>query len=149
MDLVAAIEHASAAASSNVYWGWDQQKRGEYKSYHAALNTEPDIGGGDDDDGDDASECEPEVPSENEEEPEEESATARVDVQEGDTAEPPPPPPPQHQQQPAVRKKNSRWIDYTQIAREELRQSTGRQKVPQKEVFALARKYYVEDGWAK
>ena len=35
------------------------------------------------------------------------------------------------------------------IAREELRSETGKQTIPQKEVFALARRYMVEAGWMK
>ena len=143
MDLVDCINYANEVGSSNIYWGWDQQKRDEFKEYRAALNarniTAPPAADEDGDDGD-TSECDPEVTFEPEEQ--EQSAAARADVREGDSAE-------TEQKQPAVRKKNSRWIEYTQIAREELRQSTGQAKVGQKEVFALARKYYVEDGWAK
>ena len=149
MDLVDCINYANEVGSSNVYWQWDQQKRDEFKQYRTAMNarnntsTAPAIDEEEEDDnGDTSSECEPEVAFEPEEEEEQESAAARADVQEGDSAG-------MEQQQPAVRKKNSRWIEYTQIAREELKQSTGKSKVPQKEVFALARKYYVEDGWAK
>jgi hypothetical protein len=147
MDLVECINYANEVGGSNVYWQWDQAKRDEFKQYRAALNarnntsTAPAIDDEEDDNGD-TSECEQEVAFEPEEEQEQERAAARGDVEEGDSAG-------MEQQQPAVRKKNSRWIEYTQIAREELKQSTGKSKVPQKEVFALARKYYVEDGWAK
>ena len=55
----------------------------------------------------------------------------------------------QEQQPPPQRKKNSKWIEYTQIAREELRNETGKQKVPQKDVFARARAYMIEDNWMK
>ena len=151
MDLVDCINYANEVGSSNVYWQWDQQKRDEFKQYRTAMNarnntsTAPAIDEEEEDDnGDTSSECEPEVAFEPEEEQEQESAAARTDVQEGGSVEPQ-----QQQQQPAARKKNSRWIEYTQIAREELKQSTGKSKVPQKQVFALARQYYVEDGWAK
>lgn len=147
MDLVDCINYANEVGGSNVYWQWDQQKRDEFKAYRAALNarnntsTVPAIDGDEEDNGD-TSECEPEIASEPEEEEGHESAAARGDVEEGDSAG-------MEQQQPAVRKKNSRWIEYTQVAREELKQSSGKSKVPQKEVFALARNYYAEDGWTK
>ena len=146
MDLVDCINYANEVGGSNVYWQWDQAKKDEFKQYRVALNarnntsTVPAID--EEEDNDDTSECDPEIASEPEEEEGHESAAARADVQEGDSVE-------TEQQQPAVRKKNSRWIESTQIARSELRQSTGQAKVGQKEVFALARKYYLEDGWAK
>ena len=114
MDLVDCINYANEVGSSNIYWKWDQQKRDEFKEYRAALNarnntsTVPAIV--EEEDNDDTSECDPEIASEPEEEQERESAAARADVQEGDSVET------EQQQQPAVRKKNSRWIEYTQIA---------------------------------
>ena len=146
MDLVDCINYANEVGSSNVYWQWDQQKRDEFKQYRTAMNARNNAiavpAADEDDGGDTSSECEPEVAFEPEEEQEQEAAEARTDIQEGDSTQQ------QQQQQPAVRKKNSRWIEYTQIAREELKQSTGKSKVPQKEVFALARQYYEEDGWS-
>jgi len=146
MDLVDCINYANEVGGSNVYWQWDQAKRDEFKQYRAALNarnntsTVPAID--EEEDNDDTSECESEIASEPKEEEGHESAAARADLQEEDSVEI------EQQQQPAVRKKNSRWIEYTQIARGELRESTGKSKVPQKDVFALARKYYEEDGWS-
>ena len=137
MDLVGAIDYANEVGSSNVYWQWDQSKREEFKQYHSALHARTTAPPTEEDEDDATSECEPEVQSEPEQEQEQEPAEARTELQR------------EAPEQPAARKKNSRWIEYTQIAREELKQSTGQAKVPQKEVFALARKYYVEDGWAK
>ena len=47
------------------------------------------------------------------------------------------------------KKEPSRWVQYQQIARSELKEASGRSKVPLKEVNELARRMYREDGWCE
>ena len=145
-DLVNAIDAAEIHAQ-NPYWSMDAQTREEYKRYYAARNrpatpTPDGADGGDDDECDVGGEEEG-----GDEEGDVDEAEPRTEVEEGEaaaTAAQQPPAEPQPQ-----RKKNSKWIEYTQIAREEMKQETGKQKIPQKDVFARARAYMVEDGWMK
>ena len=52
------------------------------------------------------------------------------------------PPPPK-----TIRSKNQRWQSYVTMARDELKQKTGRKTIPHKEANELAARWYKEDGW--
>ena len=47
------------------------------------------------------------------------------------------------------KKEPSRWVQYQQVARSELKEASGRSKIPLKEVNELARRMYREDGWCE
>ena len=134
-DLIAAIDDAPTH-SENRYWSWTPETRAEYKAYYTAKQArsrpatvaeEPPAF--------EEEAAEAEEAEEAEEDDDTERAEPRTDV-EPDIEEP-------------KKKEPSRWVQYQQIARSELREQTNRSKIPLKEVNELARKMYREDGWGE
>jgi hypothetical protein len=141
MDLVDAIEFAKQEGSKNVYWSWDQSRRDEFKSYRAALRAQeeqqhaiPEEGDEDGDEQDDdglddiLAECSPPPPADTD---------ASTQADDDDPAA----------EEPAPKKAPSKWIEYCGYAREALKEGGG--KPTQKEVFAKAREWLIEDKWMK
>ena len=135
MDLVDAVEYAKEEGSKNPYWTWDQARRDEFKSYRAALRAQEEQQReeeGDDDHGIDdiLAECSP-SPHDTAAQPEEEEEEEEQ----------------QQQPEPAPKKAPSKWIEYCGYAREALKEGGG--KPTQKQVFAKAREWLIEDRWMK
>ena len=148
-ELVAAVEYAEKVGGVNPYWGWDADTRREFREYHSAMHsgkaTPP------------TEQAQPEAQEEgaivnqddedingsiaqSDDEPDQAVAEEDGDNN-GESAE-------KHGEvQPARKKKTSRWVEYCGMAREQLRKETGKQKIPQSDVFALSRKWMCEDGW--
>ena len=135
--LISAIDDAPVHAQ-NSYWSWAPETRTEYKQYHAAKRARD------------------RVPVSVREEDEEEEGTEEGDdeeiealLQEESTQQEET----EQKEEPAPvedkKKEPSRWVQYQQIARSELKEASGRSKVPLKEVNELARRMYREDGWCE
>ena len=142
MDLVDAVEYAKEEGSKNPYWTWDQSRRDEFKSYRAALRAQEheqqhaihedrdeDVDVQDDLD-DILAECSPPPPADDD--------TTTTTQEDDDDAV---------VEEPAPKKAPSKWIEYCGYAREALKEGGG--KPTQKEVFAKAREWLIEDKWMK
>ena len=141
MDLVDAVEYAKEEGSKNPYWTWDQSRRDEFKNYRAALRAQEEQqhaihAEGDEDvdvqDGldDILAECSPPPPADDD--------TTTTTQEDDDDAV---------VEEPAPKKAPSKWIEYCGYAREALKEGGG--KPTQKEVFAKAREWLIEDRWMK
>ena len=139
-DLISAIDDAPVHAQNN-YWSWAPETREEYKQYYAAKRARDRV---------------PAAPALEEEGDEEEEDTEEGDdeelealLQEESTQQEET----EQKEEPAPvkdeKKEPSRWVQYQQIARSELKEASGRSKVPLKEVNELARRMYREDGWCE
>ena len=142
MDLVDAVEYAKEEGSKNPYWTWDQSRRDEFKNHRAALRAQEEqqhaIHAEGDEDGDEQdglddilAECSPPSPADND------TTTTTQEDDDGPAVE----------EEPAPKKAPSKWIEYCGYAREALKEGGG--KPTQKEVFAKAREWLIEDKWMK
>ena len=147
-ELVAAVEYAEKVGAVNPFWGWDQDTRRLFREYHKAMHSdkatppteqiqpgaqqEDAIINQNDDDITNAL-------AQSDDEPDPTVAEEDGD-KDGQSAE-------KHEEvQPVRKKKNSRWIEYCGLAREQLRKETGKQKIPQSDVFALSRRWIAHSG---
>ena len=156
--LVETVEYAREHCNSNPYWSYDSSTRQELKSFlkgkkskNKAPRSRSDaevedslnellIGNNDDVDSDVEDACD------------DNQVAAGVEAYTPPSAPPCSPslepvedenaPPPK-----TMRSKNQRWQSYVTMARDELKQKTGRKTIPHKEANELAALWYKEDGW--
>ena len=146
-ELVAAVEYAEKVGGVNPFWGWDQDTRRLFREYHSAMNsdkttppTEQIQPGAQQEDAivnQDDADIDAAI-AQSDEEPDQ-TVAEEDDDGSGESAE-------KHEEAQPVRKQ-SRWVEYCGMAREQLRETTAKPK--QKDVFALSRKWLIEDGWKK
>ena len=159
--LVETVEYAREHCNSNPYWGYDSSTRQELKSFlkgksknkapkqttrsRSAAEVEDSLNelliGNNDDDGrigDEIDSCDDqEVTPETYTPPSAPPSSPNFD--QGEDEDPPP--------LKTTRSKNQRWQSYVTMARDELKQKTGRKTIPHKEANELAARWYKEDGW--
>ena len=156
--LVETVEYAREHCNSNPYWSYDSSTRQELKSFlkgkksknkaprsRTATEVEDSLNelliGNNDDDGRNGDEVDSsddqEVIPETYIPPSAPPSSPNVD--QGEDEDQPPPK--------TIRSKNQRWQSYVTMARDELKQKTGRKTIPHKEANELAALWYKEDGW--
>ena len=140
MDLVDAVNFAKKEGSNNPYWSWDQSRRDEFKSYRAALRAQEEEEQkhayeerDDDDDGDDGNNNLDDILAS--------SSPAEEEEEEDDDDDD------KEEKDPVPKKAPLKWVEYCGYAREALKE--GGNKPTQKEVFAKAREWLIEDNWMK
>ena len=142
-DLVHAVESMTCGVlSQQPYWNMDQTQRAEWKRYtqqkQQRQRTQEQVVEEDEDDYASSSEEEDEAEAEAEEKEEENETTPRG----GEGGE----------EEPAATERVDRrklWVQYQAIARNTLRESQNKSKIPLSEVNDKARAMWAEDGWAK
>ena len=159
--LVETVEYAREHCNSNPYWSYDSSTRQELKSFlkgksknkapkqttrsRSAAEVEDSlnellIGNNDDVDSDVEDACDDNQVAAGVEAytpPSAPPCSPSLDPVEDENAPPPK----------TMRSKNQRWQSYVTMARDELKQKTGRKTIPHKEANELAALWYKEDGW--
>jgi hypothetical protein len=161
--LVETVEYAREHCNSNPYWSYDSSTRQEFKSFlkGKSKNKAPKqtprsrsdaevedslnellIGNNDDDGGGngdeiDSSDDQEVTGAESYTPPSAPPSSPNLELGEDEDAPPPK----------TIRSKNQRWQSYVTMARDELKQKSGRETIPHKEANELAALWYKEDGW--
>ena len=151
--LLLAVDSCSQdVVSANPYWSMTDTQRSEWKDYTRARLQQQDRqqqgeheydGDGDDDDCDgDDGDCDgDDNDGDDDSEPTTPTTTTTAATKTTSTTDDHP--------QPKKEDRRKLWVTYQSFAREELRQETGKQKIPLTTVNARARSHWVSDGWAR